>query len=839
MFSISAPGQGKVQLRITAVGYKTVDSIITPAQQLIEFSMQTLDLNLREVEVNFVRKNASSNTSIIFDRQAIEQVQAFSITDILNNLPGKKIVPLDLQGPTNLTLRGNVDGAAERNNAMGIGIVVDGIVQTNNANMQSRNIGTFGVGGGVLNDSRNNRQYDVTFGGIDLRDIPADNIESIEVIQGIAPVKYGDMTDGAVIINRQAGGTPYQFSARFNGGSTNTSLSKGFVLNKKAGAINVNLNYLLSNNDPRDKMKSYSRLNGGVMWTSYFAKGLKNNFSIDLSEKFDNAKTDPDDDRLRRTYSKARSVRVGNRTSYTFEHSYLKSINLTIGFDRSYSESYADYYLNGSPKGMGGKDTTGTYEGFYIPGTYTAVDHIIGRPININGGLDLLSGFSTGNIKHAVSLGLSFSRSSNAGQGVLADPNRPRLPNSQNRNERPYNFELVPALVNTGAYVEDRFKLSLFGKTLNTSAGLRLDFQNGYASLQPRVNTNLDLGRGIRINAAYGIATKAPSLAYRYPGPTYIDLPLIDYYTGDVRNSLYLLHTWRHVPDNSNLKPGRSQQAELGVLLNKPFFTTSITAYHKINTRGFTTQSMYHPLTVALYNAVPNPQGKPGYVPAGRDSIWPGLQISEVGNLVDSKNSGVEWLVSTKKIDVIQTSLSFNTVFGYSTYRNAGERASVSNEIFIREGRKAWYAIYEANSFDKWSLVSRINTNTHIPRLGLVVSALIDMTWKDETKTLSSRVPVAYLDKNMVRYPISTFDPANADYGHLGLAQANDSFASLPRPYANLSMRLSKEFKKRIRFSLNAYNVLNIQPRYYDDSTNQLYVFNEPISVGAELSFKF
>src|SRR5690606_22116500 len=113
-----------------------------------------------------------------------------------------------------------------QNNAMGTAIIIDGISQNNNANMQNKNLGTYGMSGALVSDYRNNQKYDVTFGGTDLREIPADNIESVEVITGVAPAKYGDLTDGAIIIQRQAGKAGLELRTRFNAGSTNFSLSR-------------------------------------------------------------------------------------------------------------------------------------------------------------------------------------------------------------------------------------------------------------------------------------------------------------------------------------------------------------------------------------------------------------------------------------------------------------------------------------------------------------------------------------------------------------------------------------------------------------------------------------
>ena len=842
-FSLDAERYPFVNITVSIIGMVTLDTVMTVENysKPFKFYMKSLNLNLNEVQINSQRKqNASSNSSILFDRQAIEQLQAFSLTDILNNLPGKLYSPLDLQGAKNLTLRQNATGNASLNNSLGTAIIIDGAVQSNNANMQNKNIGKYGMAGSTIDDSKNGRSYDVTFGGIDLRDIPADNIESIEIIQGVAPAQYGDLTDGAVIINRQAGASDYQFSSRFNGGSTNTSLSKGFKLKGKLGAINTNVNYLISNDDPRDKLKQYSRMTAGLMWTSYLAKNLKNTLSLDFGKKFDDAKQDPDDGDDRLTYSKNTRYSISNRTSWEINNSVLKRINLTVSGDIANQESYTQYYINGNPRPMADKDTTGIYEGYYIAGTYTAVDHIVGKPINFNSGLNFFNEIITGNLTHFISAGTSLSFSSNKGQGVLSDPNRPRRPNLGSQNERPYNFELQPSILNTGIFIEDRIGFKIFSREFGISAGLRFDAQNGIGNFQPRINANYSIAKDWKLNAAYGISTKAPTMAHRYPSPTYFDVQLINYFVRDVRESLLLVYTEKIAAENNELKPSKSSQFEVGIGVKKPAFSSSIFGYYKNNKDGFNGQTTFYPRTLPVYDYTPVTGQKPIYFPTGAYKEQIGLSASEIANGVSSKNYGIEWVLSTNKIEAIQTSFNFNSAFNYSSYYNSGYVIREAPLASIILDKKGYYGIYEANKGIDYTITSRLNTDTHIPKLGFVVSMIIDMVWQDLNKNLNAyKYPFAYLDKSYQYYPIENFDPANTDYGHFLPIGEADTEGRLPFPYANLSMRISKEIKKRIRFSINAYNILNIQPQYYNTISSKTIFYTQPLSIGAEFTIKF
>ncbi|RZL02625.1 MAG: Plug domain-containing protein, partial [Pedobacter sp.] len=193
-------------------------------------------------------KSKNSISSITFDEEAIERIQAFSLIDILNTLPGKQLVAPDINVAQTLTLRNTLGGTYGLNNSLGIPIIVDGIRLSNDANMQSRPATQWGIGA-VVPATNSGSATDVPFRGIDLREIPAESIEKIEVIQGVANAEYGELTDGAIIIERKAGRSPLQFTTNLNAGSYNYSLNKGFNLPRKLGGLTADLNYLSESAD--------------------------------------------------------------------------------------------------------------------------------------------------------------------------------------------------------------------------------------------------------------------------------------------------------------------------------------------------------------------------------------------------------------------------------------------------------------------------------------------------------------------------------------------------------------------------------------------------------------
>lgn len=347
--------------------FNTVQKIVLP----------NLSLTLNDIVVTGVVKNQNSASSIIFDEEAIRQMQAFSLMDVLNSLPGRKTVAPELQSPQTITLRTSAGGVDAMNNSFGVAIFIDGVRISNETNMQTRGISSRGLGGSLLNGYLESTS-DVAFNGFDLRDIPMSNIASIEIIQGIGSARYGDFTNGAILITTKAGKTPYNFNTNINGGSSSFSLAKGFDLGKKAGALNFSIGYTNSNKDPRDKVKSYNNINASVRWTKELAKGIRNSFGVSVENNLDDKKADPDDDAERMSYSKRRSIRFSNNTDFTFNKKFIDNASVILSYSQGLDDSYTQWLLNGLPKGIGGKDTVGVYEGYFIPGNYLAVEHING-----------------------------------------------------------------------------------------------------------------------------------------------------------------------------------------------------------------------------------------------------------------------------------------------------------------------------------------------------------------------------------------------------------------------------------------------------------------------------
>lgn len=849
-----------IQISVSHIGkLKTTRTVLkTSFGDSVKIVLKNLNLQLENVEVNAVRKSTiASNSSIFFDRTAIEQAQPLSLANVLNYLPGQTVLKpvVSIQGNQPIIMRsaiqpGNLE--QELNNAFGVSIVMDGSVLSNNANMQATNPGFMGIGSandiqhpenGVIGDRsvRNGTLYR-SYGsisannGLDLRQIPTENIESVEVVSGVASAKYGDYTTGVVIVNRQAGITPWRVSIRSNEGTQNFGVNKGFKPKGNLGSINLGFDYLHSNDDPRNKLKGYERISGSMLW-SFQTKGkmqYKNTFSLDYGTTLDRTKLDPDQGNQRMSKFSNRNFRISNRGQWQMKSNWINSVSWQASYSKSREESYDQWYLNGTVIPIGDARETGTYEGYYGKGYYLAMHHILGEPVTASARIETNSIFKLSTKStYRLSVGANYSYSANKGPGVLSDPERPRFKDQGYKNDRPRNYRDVPVQSNVGVYAENNFNTSLFGKPFSANLGLRGDFQNEYFTVSPRINTSLKLNKILSWKGAYGIATKAPSLSQISPGNVYFDIPLINIYNAQYQ--LYLVHTKVIELENLDLKPYKSITYETGFTIDKKKIQGSVYFFNRINKDGFAQISTLVPVKLPVYSYTIQGPGQPVlYQTTGRDTTY-SLSYNRMGNGTYNRTNGIELMVGIEKIKAIQTSFSMSASWYKSYYLNALDDVSIpSNPDFTKV---AVYGVFKNQERKSTNIKSSLVSTTHIPSLRMAVMFTTEMFWVNKTENLASGIyPTGYLDRNANYFPLTAKEAQLPAYAHLVKVAADETISYLPSfVYTNIHMRLSKEIGESIRFSFNGYNIFNIRPK--EKTTTGLRYYNGQPSFGAELIF--
>ncbi|WP_440133330.1 TonB-dependent receptor domain-containing protein [Chitinophaga sancti] len=853
-------------LDITYVGFqqqtRRIDQLKTDTILPTVF-LKEVSLRLKDIAVTANRTfEGSSNSSLMITREMIEQTPALSLNDLLNQIPNRAIAAPSLQQVQQINLRASFApttdnrGAYELSNSFGVAIVMDGNAISNNMNMQSYNPGYRGMTGsfitspsgwGLSGTGTTNYSGDYTFGGTDLRQIPPDNIESIEVISGVASAKYGDLTDGAIIIERQAGVSKGYFRTQLRDAATTGSFSKGFRLSPTAGVMNASFNYVNSTFDSREKLKNYERINGNIIWTNYYGKNnrLKNTTIVDYGRNLDGIKRDPDDASSTRARFDSWNFSISDKVTYRVNGKFVKNITANVRYSEGHQYTYREWNVNSAYVLYTTATTTGIHEGSYAPGIYLAQAIVDGRPVGLNGSLDVANEFRTGRINHYLTAGGNYNYGRNKGLGQLADPSVPRIgayvnttSGGKTMGERYYDYSRVVPQQDFGFYAEDVFKTPVANNYLHVRAGGRIDVQNGKISGSPRINTNYELNRHLRIGLAYGLAFKSPALSMRYPGPSFTEIPLLNAYNGKEAESYSLIYVNRYEMTNKDLKSSKSQTFELSTQYHKNGWNISGNVYGKWNTNGINTTVKYTPVVLPMYSATIVEGAKPIVTLDSMKRFQ--IETHSFGNSLKSTHYGAELIISTPQVKAIATSFTLSTGINRSlSTTTANSWISRPNGVTNTNPDYALRGLYPPRSEYTTYSNGRITAVTHIPKISLIIQFTAECTLISKTRTQArAGIPIGYLTNNFDMVYLSEFDKDDPRYGYLYQPESETNSNRAPSPLMNFHMSVGKEIRQRFKFAFNVYNVFNYQP-YYITAGNTYEFPNAAPTFGAEVSVKF
>ena len=282
-FSIRADGA----LTITCLGYKTLKTLPrTDRTYLLPVDL----MSLRETVITAREDHGLTATSKIGE-DAIAHIQPSSIADVLELLPGGRAVDPAFGAPQIVNLRAAGSLSSDyATSALGTRFLVDGRPIDGNANLQ------YSPGASMLGSNYVNL-------GTDMRTLSTEDIESVEVVRGIASVEYGDLTSGLFKINRKHGGRDLRMRFKSDMKSKLVYAGKGWEWGSKdLLTMNVSANFLDSRADPRNPRQNYKRLTGswrvGKTWSEGrdFTQVL--HASFDYTGSFDDQKSDTDLDNV-------------------------------------------------------------------------------------------------------------------------------------------------------------------------------------------------------------------------------------------------------------------------------------------------------------------------------------------------------------------------------------------------------------------------------------------------------------------------------------------------------------------------------------------------------------
>jgi Outer membrane cobalamin receptor protein len=849
--------QGKYVLEISYVGYEKYQTTIDVKSNLsLNIQMVPTSLALKEVVVTARQKSSIASTTSVIGRQAIDHLQATSLADIMQLIPGKEMGNTDLTQQSNLQLR-----TLSNNNtsAFGSSIIIDGVPMSNNAAMTQ---------GGFSSTA---------FTGTDLRQVSADNIDNVEVVRGIPSAEYGDLTSGLVIVHSKMGVTPWQFKGKVNPELQNYSLGKGFSLNK-AGILNFDFDYAKAWSDPRQKTRSYGR------------------YSLNIGYAYDITKKWHTDTKLRFMYTKdwngkdPDAIADGTSSSnknYTFglthngrlslDKLFMRTLSYTLGVSMTKIDNSNTSYIS-SGSGLLPIITamqTGYYNVPWMTKSYLATGITESRPGNFFAKINDSFYFKAGKTRQSFKIGADYSLNWNSGRGYYNENDS--LPYKPNSNGRPRAFSSIPALHQIAAYAEDNFTWNINKiNYLRANVGLRFTSQQPFSnvsttSLSPRVNLSFSATKWLDIRGGIGLNSKTPGLDYLYPDRKYDDRVAANYMPqNDAAAQLLAYHTQVYnVEYSKGLKNATTTKIELGLDLKLPGNRKlSFLAYRDKTPNGFGSATEYFTYASNVYTAQSGLIITPGAAttinydsPARQDMIF--MTTGRVGNTNTTVNKGIEFDFDLGEIKPINTSIFFSGSYSetksWSTDMNSRSVASAYLPTSYSSYSTTPFKVVYPSSLDYNMYRRFINTLrlvTNIPSLRMVASFTAQAIWYDYNNSfVANTSPIGYITPDLAYHDITTdmqsgyldmtgkyyssvpSDASNVKISDLNIKASDAVPAKSPITW-NLSGRLTKELGNIGGLSLYVNNMMYYEPYLKSSTTTTLSQRNtNTFSYGVELYF--
>lgn len=817
---------GTVKISVDYTGYKphAAEWKISRDTALV-VSLLPSPLTAREVVVTASESRGITSASKI-NRQAMEHLQPSSFSDLLELIPGGKAKDPNLGVPNMLRLREAASPTGYDLSYMATSFLVDGVPISINADMQA-------IPGSSM------PSYSVR--GVDMRSISTDNIESVEIVRGIASAEYGDMLTGLVQIERKAKATPFEGRVKADEYSKLFSAGKGISLAGGRRILNLDMDYLHAKSDVRDPLQTYKRVTASARLTNYRSTSstyLKWRLNLDYSASIDNQKSDQDvmldGDRFKSSYQR---FNAGANLHWKFFHtSFLRSLDVTSAVTRQLDrmEQVKNIYLS-RPTPLPVATVPGESDAELLPYNYVADMLTDGKPFNAFVKSILGMGANTGGVEHTIRAGLEWKYDKNFGRGQVYDLTRPI--NYTNTN-RPRAFRDIPAQNQTAFFVEDVMRFTVGNHRFTLLAGVRgtseLNVTKNYTMhgkiyFDPRINGQWKLptvGSGydrweFELTGGIGWHTKMPTLEQLYPDVNYYDVVQLNYYPSDASKRRVNVRTYIVDPVNDDLRPTRNRKWEVRAGAFHRGMDFSVTYFQESMTNGFRTvaQAFIMPYKNYDNSGIDSETltGPPALedIPYTLDTVL--STYSQTVNGSKIKKRGVEFQLSTPRIDPIKTRITVNGAWFRTRYSNSAPQYKMLTANVGGQSNRI-VGLYD---WEDGSVYQTFNTNftfdTYIEKLKLTFSTSFQFVWLDTRARLwNDGTPVAYIDKSGRLKPFTEADKSDPYLGALVNSYTATSFQKYKDPSDHMTMNVNfkatKHFGRYARLAMYVNRLFGAAP---------------------------
>lgn len=826
---------GRSRLETKPTSSPTTDSIV----------MRLANLNLEEIAVT-ARENQEGGeaTRSTIDRMAIDHVQATSLADVMQLLPGKLAQNPALTSVNKVSLR---EINTSNSGSLGTALLINGVPISNNANMQFSNSATGGV----------NASFATTAGaGVDFRQLSADNIESVEVIRGIPSVRYGDLTSGAIIVKTRVGEMPLEIKTRVNPTLRQFFAGKGFALPHNSGVVNIDLDYTRAVSDQRYSSQTFNRYTSNLVHEKIVGTDatfrLQTGFSY--SANIGQKKVDPNDVSVISNKASDYSYRLYQNGTWETKRKFSRQLTYTVSLDYTHQKGFQESLESGGFPIVYAMEN-GLNEATLVNGVYQSQLWIDGKPLNFFARVNNEFFLHMGPTQHRILMGAEWRTNDNFGDGkIYAEDTPPSL--ATGVGTRPRSYKSIPGLHQLSLYAEDKISIPLAQRMLDIQLGLRYDniqpryiFDSRFAQvLSPRINASYDLSKQLRIRAGYGLAAKSPTLAYLYPQNAYFDAISLNHTSENVAERLVLVSTYVFPTVNEDLKMAVNHKKELGFTWHKNKQRIQVTGYHERTINAYDYQddlSSYQILNVPLYSVTSRPEGSKPVVsesPTAYNNYFVSFQRPTNGR--ELTNKGIEFDVDFGRIDALNTSIVINGAWMNS--KSTQQTFYMLKKSVISSQQRQRVGIYPAGrGKEDERLNSTIRLIHHIPSFRLIATLTAQTTWIDKNKYLG-------YEKNAIGYLSLSDGSVNwlSEAEREALAPETDEDIILDiadayyiteswKPLWLFNFRLTKELSRNVQFSFFANNIFKHRPIESSNRYTNVYSQRNPaLFFGLELQMK-
>lgn len=730
-----------VAYKVSMLGYKDVEGeICLDGKDNVRILMEEESLSMREVVVVAQAGQGGESTTSIIGRQALDHLQATSLKDILQLLPGG----VSMKNPS-LTSPGQFKVrtlASDDNATFGAAIIINGMPVSTNANMNT--------GLGLSSISSGNS-------GADLRSIATDDIESVEIIRGVASAEYGDVSSGVMIVNKRIGVSDLNMKARIMPGIMQLHAAKGFDI-KSAGSLNISADYARGTSDPRFLTDKYNR---GILSLAHRKTLLDKTWTlttnIDLSYTGEWKGADPDEPEAMKKFFSSRdafSLRLSHNGMLKLDKALARTLKYDVALSLSSDRIFNDRLVSVGSGAILDATKDGMYEGTPYPSSYETLSGTKSNPVMYWAKFSDLFYLNVGNMSNRFNVGTEWKIEGNRGIGQY-DKTLKFKAFAQDRIRR---FCDIPYMNQISAYVEDNVVLTFSERrypNITGQAGVRWTVVQPWRNermmaLSPRLNIAVNPVRYLSLRLGYGISEKVPSLQDLYPSPDYYDFYNMS--VSDGQKSYYLYST--RVFDNKpvSIKTMRGTKYELGfdVRLDNGM-SFSVVGYHEKVSRGFgPDNSEWKTLVFDVWNAadVTFTGQKPIYDqqnPSRRDTVL--YNLIRPGNPKSRRNRGIEFDFNFGKINATNT--SFYLSGAWSETRSSSSNLGYKLPVGEARNYGPVYVVYPESSYsfsESRRFSATLRVVQHIPAIRFIVSASAQcILYEYDHEVSSGTRPLGYI----------------------------------------------------------------------------------------------